>query len=967
MRAVLLSLAGLPDVAGLALKWALGLSRLMKGNSKMRALFVLSVVAFVAGGGGSLAAEVQHPVFPSSVAPRQVAGLKARVEKVMGFSRAEIDQWIVAKSSFQMVACPNCEWPGGRRDRKNYWRWSVEDPERVHCTHCGAIYPDQRYPMSAVDRIVDPTGQEQEFPYYPGKDGYKYYLTGKIDNARKQYMEQIASVLASLYVGTHDARYARQAALILDRLAAAYPHYNVQICRREGSPLLLKTEILQAPEGLVAVPRAISPTIGRNDGSHYPYWSNRRGDGWNGWYYSELPTSLVYAYDAIAASDALDRLSAELGHDVRGRICGFFRDTANYARSYPIYLGNMDPTLISGFAVIGRVIGEPELVHDALRRVRLILERQFYPDGTWREGAPSYHAMTIGGLRNAAIGPLKGYSDPPGYVGRDDGLHLQDLDVLVEVPLLRESFQALDALRLPNGSYACIHDTWSSTTQGQKLKQPKSDPMPSCVHWGMGHAILGTGRQDTGLQAHLHFSGGYGHQHADTLGLILFGQGRELISDIGYTHTVLRPYACGSLAHNLVVVNGQDQRTSSTQSAADGAMIAAARLGPVVQYVEARGEGAYPGVCRCYRRALATVAAPEGGAYVLDVFRVAGGERHEWIVHGSADEDMHLSTSLPAEDARPNLLPEGVVLRPWKNEYGRNVAEGVNHSYGLLRDARRAAGDRDCSACMNHESGCGVRISLLGQPGTEVFLGRMPSVRRARQDSSRVYDFWMPMLLARREGRDVQSTFIAVHQAFASGGEQYEVAPLTVESADRWAAGVVVRGNGFVDYHLCGTGPESELRATKPAVRAVGRYAFVRVVDSRPVNLGVADGSVLEWEGVSLPVPREASGEVLAVRNQEAGDAEHALVVSAALAARPARPDERVIVRFGDGLTYGLLVKEIRREGNACVIALQHRPGFRLSANGLQAEQTHWPRRESEGRPTFHLPGVAWHEMQTAH
>ena len=932
--------------------------RLWRGGLILRVAFSLnSVILLVVAAEVTLAGDVKHPVFPPTIQGHQVRALKTQAAKVMGFSRDEIGRWIVAKSSFEIVACPNCEWPGGRRDRKNYWRWSPDDPEHVRCTHCGIVYPDPRYPMSAVEQITDPTGKVQEFPYYPGKDGYKYYLAGKVDNARKQYMEHAVSTLAALHVATRHAAYARQAAMILDRLAEAYPHYNVQICRREGSPLLLKLPILNASDGLVAVPKAESPTAGQNDVSYYPYWSNRRGDGWNGWYYSELPTAMVYAYDLIAASDALDHLSVDLGHDVRARICGFFRDTANYVRSYPMYLGNMDPTLIGGFTVIGRVIGEPEFVHDALRRLRLILERQFYPDGNWREGSPSYHAMTINGLRNAAAGPLKGYSDPPGYIGREDGLHLENVDVVLDLPLLRESLEALDAMRLADGSYACIHDTWSPTSHDRKLPSPNSDPMPSCLHWGMGHAILGTGRRDTGVQAHLQFSGGYGHQHADTLSLILIGRGRELLSDIGYTHTVMRPYACGSLAHNLVVVDGGDQRVSGIKPPADGALIASIRLGKAVQYVEARGEGAYPDVCRLYRRALAVVTTPDGRAYVLDVFRVAGGQRHEWILHGSADEDMQLSTSLPAQDFQPNLLPKAIPFRPWKNEYGRNILEGVNNSYGLFRDLRRATGEGVWFARMECDGGNGVQTTVLDQPSTEVFLGRIPSVRRSQEDSSRTSDFWMPALLARREGKDLQSTFAAVHQPCATGDERYAVARLAVESTDPWAVGLVVRGKGFADYHLCGSEPESELRAASPSMLATGRYAFVRVVDGRPACLGVADGSMLQCEGVAVPVSGGASGEVLSVRNQEAGDAEHALVVSAALAARPGLPDERVVVQFGDGMTYGLSVKEIRREGNVSVIALHHRPGFRLSADGRQTEQTHWPRHVSSGRPRFHLPG----------
>ena len=71
---------------------------------------------------------------------------------------------------------------------------------------------------------------------------------------------------------------------------------------------------------------------------------------------------------------------------------------------------------------------------------------------------------------------------------------------------------------------------------------------------------MGVGAGETGAQVHLHFSGGYGHEHADALDLLLYSHGKELLSDLGYTHTPLRPFASDSLAHNLVLVDGRSIR-----------------------------------------------------------------------------------------------------------------------------------------------------------------------------------------------------------------------------------------------------------------------------------------------------------------------------------------------------------------------------------------------------------------------
>ncbi|MFO7945639.1 MAG: heparinase II/III family protein, partial [Armatimonadota bacterium] len=744
--------------------------------------------------------EVSHPVFPASVSDSDEQRLRTETGFVMDMSEDEIAAWLPAKSPFYIIACPNCEYPGGRRDRKTYWRWSPQEPDRLECANCGMVFPNEQYPTDQVDRIEDPTGQINEYRYYEGPDGYKYYLPGRIHAFKKAYLERMAEKLADLYAGSGEEQYARQAAMILHRLAQVYPHYNAQRCRKSGSPVLYDIPSLNPPDGVQPVPGLAREMQGHRTETHYPYWSNRRGGGWNGWFYSEMPVNLAYAYDRIAASEALDSLADQTGDDVRQNIEQFLRATANFARSYPIYLGNMDPSLIRGLSVIGRVIGEPEFVHDAVRRVKLILKWQFFPDGNWKECAPSYHSQTVKGLMGCATGPLAGYSDPEGYVNPEDGLHIENLQAERDLPFLAESLQALENTRMPHGPYTCIHDTWAPRNLSAGSHPVPDEPIPTHLHWGMGHAMLGMGRGQNGVQAHLHFSGGYGHTHADTLNLILFGQGRELACDIGYTHTILRPYANSSLAHNLVLVDEQDQRTSGTNPPADGHLASWAEAGDTVRYCEASGAGAYPEKCSEYRRALAVVKLPDGGAYVVDVFRVTGGSKHDWVLHGSADEEQTLQTDLSLQEHGENLLPEGVEFHRWPSEYGRNIIDGRNNSYGLFREVQSARADDDFTADFVCEDGAGMRTSIPGMVDTTAFFGRLPSIRRANRSSARVYDFWMPAILLRREGADLQSVFAAVHEPFDGAPLISEVSRLELAEAAPGTVAIVCRSEDFVDY-----------------------------------------------------------------------------------------------------------------------------------------------------------------------
>ena len=63
------------------------------------------------------------------------------------------------------------------------------------------------------------------------------------------------------------------------------------------------------------------------------------------------------------------------------------------------------------------------------------------------------------------------------------------------------------------------------------------------------------------------FSGGYGHEHQDNLSLLLWANGRETFSDLGYTHTKDRAWTICSASHNTVLI---DQRNQQAGAGTDG-------------------------------------------------------------------------------------------------------------------------------------------------------------------------------------------------------------------------------------------------------------------------------------------------------------------------------------------------------------------------------------------------------------
>ena len=89
----------------------------------------------------------------------------------------------------------------------------------------------------------------------------------------------------------------------------------------------------------------------------------------------------------------------------------------------------------------------------------------------------------------------------------------------------------------------------------------------------------------------------------------------------------MKPMTTRTFAHNTVMVDGAEQVTKGrggkfTLFAADGA----------IKVMEAESQ-AYP-QASLYRRTVAQVEHEPGRQYVLDIFRVQGGQKHQLVFHG---------------------------------------------------------------------------------------------------------------------------------------------------------------------------------------------------------------------------------------------------------------------------------------------------------------------------------------------
>ncbi|MCC6446148.1 MAG: heparinase II/III family protein [Armatimonadetes bacterium] len=863
---------------------------------------------------------MKHPVFRYDIDPGKASEYEQAVSRVMAMDEAETLRLIPAKTTVLFCGCPNCS--GGQQEN-NPFEWTIEKPFEIECRFCDQVYPGDRYAPNRTAEGRNALGEPVSYRYYLDEQtGRDYWLEACADHYRRDWFVRQCLALARAYRATGKAQYARRSLLILHRFAESYPRMAV-----------LKQWPYQRRE--IAAPQP-----------PYPY----EGGKWGRWMPEEVPAMLPEAYDLIYDSGEIEKLSQERGIDVRSQIeKDFFRATIDYVLTFGKepegeHFNNMAPYYINGMVRIGRIVGEPGYVHWGYRWLSQMLEEKFFYDGMWCE-APSYHYQVVWAVR-PVIEALKGYSDPPGYRHPLDGLHLADVDMERQLPHLAKALVAPDRIAYPDGRICPAHDSWAASTYSPARPETASSLLP-----GFGHASLGCGKGSGQLQAQLHFSGGYGHAHADSLNFSLFAHGGEMLSDIGYTHTKLRGWSLATLAHNTVVIDRGNQNVSDS----DGDLLLYVPDLRGIAAVEASGQRAYPGKVEVYRRQILLVRVSETQAYVLDLFRIRGGAKHDWTAHGSAEADMTAACSLPLTGKEGGMLEAG---EEWIEPVGESSAI---FPYGLVRQVRQGKAEKPFTVDFRYASGepkRGVRIHLNGQKGMEAFLGQSPRIRQAEGDDAKVYDYWMPHLIVRRQGEaPLASLFGVVHEPYA--GKPFLDSVRWLAFTEKSAV-VQVKHGEYTDTLISTLDQPPYLKRKLPGgITMEGRLAVLREKGRKITGAWLVDGSRVAKGRftLSLPQPRY-EGTLLSAVRKAAGASENAFLTAARLPRGETLAGRWMIVTHGSGHTHAYEISRIEAQGDNSLIILKEDHGLKIT--GYQTEECFFPRRRIEGVNRFVIQEAAY-------
>ncbi|MCA9159095.1 MAG: heparinase II/III-family protein, partial [Planctomycetales bacterium] len=457
----------------------------------------------------------------------------------------------------------------------------------------------------------------------------------------------------------------------------------------------------------------------------------------------------------------------------------------------------------------------------------------------------------------------------------------------------------------------------------------------------LGHACIGGGEGSQQTQFHLTWSGGYGHAHADSLSLLLFSNGHELLSDLGYTHTAYRAWTLATAAHNTVVIDGQNQALGSRKAPTDGSLLGFDARSDRVQMVSADGIRGYPGLAKTYRRTLIVVEANHQQRYAIDHFEVSGGQTHDYFLHGDADVETCVSTQL---ELRPmeSLLPKGLDWTATRNEGEAHRIAEPNYAYGFLRELHAATVPINEAIPVSFRAtigkGPGLRVSIMPEDGSQLITGVNPAIRPAGEDDSKLDQFNRPFILLRREAKDRTSNFISVI-------EPYEEEPFltSVEriSLPDGAIAVRVAIGDRTDIIVIGAQTGVTIPAGQNFVRFRGDYGVMSLrgeAIEHAFSLGeggwTSENFRLASTGLrSMPLQAMESGK---------------LVLAATSLPAPEKNDVvRVVTSDGWVYPYTLVAAETR--GDQLWLTVGEGPGFQFDAQKQHMQFASFPQREHSG------------------
>ena len=586
---------------------------------------------------------------------------KGRVKK---FTDEYLKNMISEITPTTTTMCPNCIKKGLKWNVGGQWSWNVGTPDKIKCNVCQMEFPNDEY-KETIKRVsnwnstqiisyVDMEGQKC-FSY----NGCKSTISGIIRANKLQYIIRNLDSVAYAYQLTKNITYANLIKKVFNRLASVLPSYLIYAGYSyneyaDCDPKYVAENIYNLTKDPNQNCRLLkSYEIENNPKELYGgYWTASRlgTNGMDG----------TFAYLLSMVYDLIKETCTE-------------NEKKNYEKNILeqiTYLGindnsnnNKAVANMKGVSVVGLAINNVNMIRFGLKGfIKAVDKNMFLKDGGPSESA-AYTMQTLGGLYEFGFA-FRNYSDPEDYNPSEGEIKYKNFDCMVDTRYY-ECYQCLIWTTYGNYYYPSIADSYNTTKirnnfieyinyakpvekeyLNERLKTfkptyyslffrnseleniTKNFTHPDIVFPFLSQGYLRTGNYGEKSLIVLDASPYGSHHHLDSLNLVFWKEGHELLVDLGYLldHEFLSETK-HTYNHNTVYVNNKEQ-ISTGRNGSFSTFFNSSKI-KVMQ----AGSNAYK-ECDVYNRTIIQIEHMDNSSYFVDIFRVHGGRKRLYTFHG---------------------------------------------------------------------------------------------------------------------------------------------------------------------------------------------------------------------------------------------------------------------------------------------------------------------------------------------
>jgi hypothetical protein len=717
------------------------------------------------------------------------------------------------------------------------------------------------------DGWIAPPGFLHPGTIYHFRSAWRYYVLSKLFytpyeltiEAEDAYTGKTAITrLTHAFAISGDVRYAHKAAIMLNRLAEVYRFYTGTV--DEQRPLtrgyLVQVSFEEWPIHNCLVAYDVLMDVMLQDRELLDFFA-RKGD---------------CDYNGDGKVDF-----ADVRYNIQHNLFGYMYEWLH--RAMAIQTG--DYVLREGLvlAAMGAILDNRELIDEAMDGpfgLATNLTNNMFRDGKWWYDSPGYAVSSVTSLimeRLFSLRHLRLVDDPRLRIGQAVGF-VRGVDCDGRLPAIGDTGGADSRTKVLNPYSMCALEETAYTHTGERgcldrllalsggdvdLMRDRyasvellfyAEPIRgeagalengTVLFHDSGFAILRTGTElDTRKHIVLNYGkGNSGHGHHDKLAVNLIAYGYDLAADLGYpttfTHRKVAGWETHTASHATVCIDGRNQELATGSLRLFGKT-------PGTQVICATGERAYPDLAEVYERTLSVIDVSDSQAYVFDVFRVRGGNVHDYLFRSLSGE------------AGSNFCvdhPEGVEIVPQAvgTLAGEAVAFGEMPGYGFVKDVTRATceGVSNATWRIGNEDDTGIRLTMLGGKGMQIITGKGEG-----------YGFfgkspWDACFAARAVSVGETTVFTAILQPFQLRPFIKAVQPISV--AGGVGAKIVLEGREDYLFRKVGNVPFCISDIDGKRVELDGEFARVSIWPRGKRELHLIQGRRLRFGDAVLEAP----------------------------------------------------------------------------------------------------------------